>query len=110
LFVHVKDKCSFAIAVFLHILCREAWAGSKPMEIFDRIRAQESFRSVFEAPQRIGEAEANELIGLICFGMVGAVKSEMLSQISDAGLASDVSGVESLDFDMLSEESYGGAE
>jgi hypothetical protein len=109
LFVHVKDKCSCAIAVFLHILCREAWTGSKPMEIFDRIRAQEAFCSVFEAPQRIGEAEANELISLICFGTVGAVKSEMLRRSSDAGVASDGLGVESLDFDMLSEESYGGA-
>jgi hypothetical protein len=109
LFVHVKDKCSFAIAVFLHILCREAWASSKPMEIFDRIRAQDAFCSVFEAPQRIGEAEAKELIHLICFGTDGAVKSEMLPRISDARVASDGSGVESLDFDMLSEESYGGA-
>jgi hypothetical protein len=97
LFVHVKDKCSFAIAVFLHILCREAWAGSKPMDTFDRIRAQDAFCSVCKAPQRIGEAEANELVGLICFGTVRAVKSEMPPRISDAGVASDGSGVESLD-------------
>jgi hypothetical protein len=109
LFIHVNDKCSCAIAVFLHILCREAWADSKPMEIFDRIRAQEAFCSVFEVPQRIGEAEAKELIGLICFGTVGAVKSEMLPRSLDAGGASGGSVVESLDFDMLSEESYGGA-
>lgn len=79
------------------------------MEIFDRIRAQEAFRSVFEAPQRIGEAEAKELIDFICFGTGGAVKSEMLPRSSDAVVASDGSGVEFVDFDMLSEESYGGA-
>jgi hypothetical protein len=109
LFVHVKDKCSCAIAVFLHILCREVWAGSRPMEIFDRIRVQEVFCSVFEAPQRIGEAEAKELIDLFCFGTVGAVKSELLPRSSDGGVASNGSGVESLDFDMPSEDSYGGA-
>jgi hypothetical protein len=108
-FVYVEDKCSSAIAVFLHILCREDWAGSKPMEIFDRIRAQELFRSVFEAPQRIGEAKAKELIGLICFGKVGAGKSEMITRSSDGGGASNASGVESMDFEMLSEESYRGA-
>ena len=79
------------------------------MEIFDRIRAQEAFCSVFEAPQRIGEAGAKELIDLICFGTAGAVKSEVLPRSSDTGVALDGSGVESLDFDMLSEESYGGA-
>jgi hypothetical protein len=55
------------------------------MEIFDGIRAQEAFCSVFEAPQRIGEAEAKELIDLICFGTVGVVTSEMLPRSSDVG-------------------------
>jgi hypothetical protein len=55
------------------------------MEIFDGIRAQEAFCSVFEAPQRIGEAEAKELIELICFGTVGVVTSEMLPRSSDVG-------------------------
>ena len=79
------------------------------MEIFDRIRAQGLFCLVFEAQQRIGEAEAKELIDLFCFGTVGAVKSELLPRSSDGGVASNGSGVESLDFDMPSEDSYGGA-
>jgi len=79
------------------------------MEIFDRIRAQGLFCLVFEAQQRIGEAEAKELIDLFCFGTVGAVKSELLPRSSDAGVASGGSGVEYLDFDMISEDSYGGA-
>ena len=80
------------------------------MEMFDRIRAQEAFRLVFEKPQIIGEIEAKELIGLVSFGTPGAGKSEMpLPQSSEGGVASICNAVESPDFDMLSEESYGGA-
>ena len=73
LFEHVKDTCSSALAVFLHILCREqASVDSTPVNIFDRIRAQEAFRPVFETPQSIGEAEGRELIGLICLSTLSA--------------------------------------
>jgi hypothetical protein len=108
-FEHVKDKFSFALAVFLHILCKEAAADSRPMEIFDAIRAKEAFRLVFKAPDCIGETEAKELIRSICFGTLGATKSEMLPRTADGGVAAHCKEVEPLDFDMISEESYGGA-
>jgi hypothetical protein len=109
LFEHIKDKYPSAFAVFLHILCRETWADSNPMEIFDGIRAKEAFRLVFEAPHCIGETEAKELIKSNCFGTLGAVKSEMLPRTADGRVAVHCKEAEPLDFDMLSEESYGGA-
>jgi len=109
LFEHVKDKYSSALAMFLHILCREAWADSNPMEIFNGIRAKEAFRLVLEAPTCIGETKSKEFIRSICFGTLGVVKSEMLPRTADGGVAVHCKEAEPLDFDMLSEESYGGA-
>ncbi|KAE9382188.1 hypothetical protein N431DRAFT_552080 [Stipitochalara longipes BDJ] len=110
LFTQVDDTCSSALAVFLHILCKEqAWVNSTPMQMFDSIRAQEDFHPLFETPQSIGEAEAKKLIGLICFGTLGASNSEIFHRPLSGGVASNgLDDAESMDFDMLSEESYGG--
>ena len=106
----MKDEYSSALAVFLHILCKGAGVDSKPMEIFDGIRAKEAFRLVFEAPHCIGETEAKELIRSIWFGSLGAVRSETserLPRTADGEGAVHCEEVEPLGFDMLSEESYG---
>jgi hypothetical protein len=62
-----------------------------------------------KAPHCIGETEAKELIRLIWVVTQGAVKSEMLPRTADGEVAVHCEEDGPLDFDMLSEESYGGS-
>jgi hypothetical protein len=101
-FLYVEETCSSALAVFLHVLCKEqAETASTPMQMFDGIRSREIFHAVFEFPQSIGEAEAKELVDLICFGTIGESKilPESAGDANEGGLDGEF-----VDFDMLSEE------
>jgi hypothetical protein len=67
-----STSTSFALSVFLYVLFRETWTRadltSTPMEIFNKIRAEDAFSRVFEIPLSVREEEARALIGAMWFG------------------------------------------